>query len=65
MFRAKVDHPTFKTWRTLLEKIRESWTEVQISFLRTAEQKFKGSNDSSTKFRTANQRSGASTLSQK
>eukprot|EP00957_Ditylum_brightwellii_P044059 3343313-Ditylum_brightwellii.AAC.1 len=39
--------------------------EVQISFLQTAEQKFKGSNDSSTKLRTANQRSGASTLSQK
>eukprot|EP00957_Ditylum_brightwellii_P156516 11912038-Ditylum_brightwellii.AAC.1 len=50
MFRAKVDHPTFETWKSLSEKIRENWSKVQVSFLRTAEQKFKGSHDSSTKF---------------
>eukprot|EP00957_Ditylum_brightwellii_P038974 2946070-Ditylum_brightwellii.AAC.1 len=65
MFRAKVDHPTFETWKSLSEKIRENWSEVQVSFLRTAKQKFKGLHDSSTKFRSANQRSGAGTLSQK
>eukprot|EP00957_Ditylum_brightwellii_P070144 5328243-Ditylum_brightwellii.AAC.1 len=29
MFRAKVDHPTLETWKSLLEKIRENWSEVQ------------------------------------
>eukprot|EP00957_Ditylum_brightwellii_P083176 6324311-Ditylum_brightwellii.AAC.1 len=48
MFRAKVDHPTFETWKSLSEKIRENWAEVQVSFLRTAEQKLKGSHDLST-----------------
>eukprot|EP00957_Ditylum_brightwellii_P171028 13019446-Ditylum_brightwellii.AAC.1 len=65
MYWAKVDHPTFETWKSLLEKIRENWSEVQVSFLRTAEQKFKGFHNSSTNFRIVNQRSGASTPSQK
>eukprot|EP00957_Ditylum_brightwellii_P029536 2231568-Ditylum_brightwellii.AAC.1 len=29
IFRAKVDHPTFETWKSLSEKIRENWSEVQ------------------------------------
>eukprot|EP00957_Ditylum_brightwellii_P081961 6232507-Ditylum_brightwellii.AAC.1 len=65
MFRVKVDHPMFETWKSLLEKIRENRSKLQVSFLRRAEQKFKSSHNSSTKFRSANQRSGARTLSQK
>eukprot|EP00957_Ditylum_brightwellii_P211148 15365813-Ditylum_brightwellii.AAC.1 len=61
LFRAKVDHPTFETWKTLSEKIKESWEEIQVSFLKTAEQKFWGSHDSTTKFKSATQRSGAAT----
>ena len=58
IFRAKIDHPIFETWKTLSEKTKESWDDIQISFLRIAEQKFRGQHDTSTKFRSANQRSG-------
>ena len=33
LFRAKVDHPTFETWKSLSEKTKETWEELQVSFL--------------------------------
>ena len=59
LFRAKVDHPTFETWKSLSEKTKETWEEIQVSFLREAEQKFRGNHESSTKFKSATQRSSA------
>jgi hypothetical protein len=54
-FRAKIDHPTFSTWKLISEKNKEDWNSVQVSFLRFAEQQFIVSHDSSCKYRTANQ----------
>jgi hypothetical protein len=55
MFCAKIEHPTFSTWKLISEKNKEDWNSVQVSFLRFAEQQFTVSHDSSSKFRTANQ----------
>ena len=55
IFRAKVDHPTYDTWKELSETNREDWDSIQVSFLRVAEKKFKASHDTSDKFRSANQ----------
>ena len=65
IFRAKIDHPIFETWKTLSEKTKESWDDIQISFLRIAEQKFRGQHDTSTKFRSVNKRSGGGNNAQK
>eukprot|EP00957_Ditylum_brightwellii_P058769 4455396-Ditylum_brightwellii.AAC.1 len=48
MFRAKIDHPTFETWKSLSEKTKETWEDIQVSFLQVAEQKFWASHDSTT-----------------
>ena len=37
IFRAKVDHPTYDTWKELSETNREDWDSIQVSFLRVAE----------------------------
>lgn len=65
LFRAKIDHPTFDTWKSLSEKTKESWDDIQVSFLRVAEQKFRCIHDTSTKFRSAIQRSSNTQLNQK
>eukprot|EP00957_Ditylum_brightwellii_P070090 5323454-Ditylum_brightwellii.AAC.1 len=54
---AKVDHASFNTWKVLSEKDRENWTTIQVSFLRAAEKIFTTNHDTSSKVRTANQRS--------
>ena len=55
VFRAKINHPTFNTWKLISEKNKEDWDSVQVSFLRFAEQQFTVRHDSSCKYRTANQ----------
>ena len=59
LFRAKVDHPTFETWKSLYEKTKETWDEIQVSFLCESEQKFRENHESSTTFQSAMQQSGA------
>eukprot|EP00957_Ditylum_brightwellii_P168871 12853615-Ditylum_brightwellii.AAC.1 len=58
MFRAKIDHPTFETWKSLSEKTKETSEDIQVSFLQVAEQKFWVSHNSTTKFKPAIQHSG-------
>eukprot|EP00957_Ditylum_brightwellii_P014945 1126455-Ditylum_brightwellii.AAC.1 len=57
LLRAKVDHASFNTWKALSEKDREDWPTIQVSFLRAAEKIFITNHNTSSKFRTANQRS--------
>eukprot|EP00957_Ditylum_brightwellii_P025010 1892479-Ditylum_brightwellii.AAC.1 len=57
LLRAKVDHTSFHSWKALSEKDREDWPTNQVSFLRAAEKIFITNHDTSSKFRTANQRS--------
>eukprot|EP00957_Ditylum_brightwellii_P193338 14720679-Ditylum_brightwellii.AAC.1 len=54
---AKVGHALFNTWKALSEKDRENWSTIQVSFLRAAEKNLTTNNDTSSKFRIANQRS--------
>ena len=56
VFRAKVTHPAFDTWKQLSEKHKENWDEVQLTFLQAAEKQFKGNHEKSDKFRVANQK---------
>eukprot|EP00957_Ditylum_brightwellii_P136437 10405691-Ditylum_brightwellii.AAC.1 len=51
--------PSLFRAKSLSEKTEETWDEVQVSFLRVAEQKFRSSHDTSSKFRSANQKSGS------
>eukprot|EP00957_Ditylum_brightwellii_P079888 6075985-Ditylum_brightwellii.AAC.1 len=57
LLHAKVDHASFNTWKALSEKDREDWTTIQVNFLRAAERNLTTNHDTSSKFRTANQRS--------
>eukprot|EP00957_Ditylum_brightwellii_P064843 4919350-Ditylum_brightwellii.AAC.1 len=57
LLRAKVDHASFNTWKSLSEKDREDWPTIQVSFLRATEKNFTANHDTSSKFRSANQRS--------
>eukprot|EP00957_Ditylum_brightwellii_P009498 716393-Ditylum_brightwellii.AAC.1 len=54
---AKVEHASFNTWKALSENDREDWTSIQVSLLRAAWKNLTANHDTSTKFRTANQRS--------
>eukprot|EP00957_Ditylum_brightwellii_P110024 8392360-Ditylum_brightwellii.AAC.2 len=54
---AKVDHTSFNTWKALLENNRDEWQTIQLSLLRAAEKNLTANHDTSSKFRTANQRS--------
>eukprot|EP00957_Ditylum_brightwellii_P104740 7982547-Ditylum_brightwellii.AAC.1 len=67
LLRAKVDHTSFNTcWKALSEKDREDWPTIQVSFLRATERNLTVNHDTSSKFRTANQRSeGRETLTDK
>ena len=55
VFQAKVDHPSFETWKALSESKKEDWDNVQVLFLRQAEKTCMTNHDSTGKFRTANQ----------
>jgi hypothetical protein len=57
MLRAKIEHPSFVTWKALSENAKEDWSTVQVTFLREASKTFGANHDSSSKFRTATQRS--------
>eukprot|EP00957_Ditylum_brightwellii_P049651 3765092-Ditylum_brightwellii.AAC.2 len=57
LFRAKIEYPSFVTWKTLSENAKEDWSTVQATFFREASKIVDANHDSSSKFRTATQRS--------
>eukprot|EP00957_Ditylum_brightwellii_P030327 2296865-Ditylum_brightwellii.AAC.1 len=57
LLRAKLEHPSFVTWKSLSENANEDWSTVQVTFLREASKIFDTNHDSSSKFRTAAQKS--------
>ena len=56
LFRAKVDHHAFNLWKELSQNGNDDWETTQVNFLRAAEKHFGTNHDSSTKFRSANQK---------
>ena len=62
VFRSKVTHPVFDTWKTISERDNESWSDIKGSFLKfasTNEAKLKKRGDQSDKVRVQNQNSEA------
>ena len=57
LLRAKIDHPSFSTWKALSEKDKDDWETTQVTFLHEAHKNFEVDHDSSSKFRRANQKS--------
>ena len=55
LFRAKIHHPTYETWKEISETNKEEWKDIQISFLRVADRNTVGKHEQSDKFRTSNQ----------
>ena len=37
LFRAKIQHPTYNTWKEISETRKEVWNDIQVSFLRVAD----------------------------
>eukprot|EP00957_Ditylum_brightwellii_P072355 5499285-Ditylum_brightwellii.AAC.1 len=60
LLRAKVDDTSFNTWKALSERDMEDWPTIQVSFSRAAKKNLTANHDTSSKFRTANQRSEGS-----
>eukprot|EP00957_Ditylum_brightwellii_P188370 14340289-Ditylum_brightwellii.AAC.1 len=56
LLHAKVDHASFNTWKALSEKDREDWPTIQVSFLMAEEKNISVNHDTSSKFRTTDQR---------
>eukprot|EP00957_Ditylum_brightwellii_P098780 7524611-Ditylum_brightwellii.AAC.1 len=56
LLHAKVDHASFNTWKALSENDRKDWPTMLVIFLRAAEKNLITNHDTSSKFRTANQR---------
>ena len=66
IFRAKVEHSTYKTWKALSESKNEDWESIQVSFSRVAEKQYGiRTNDPGGRFHNNNQRYKKSTLSEK
>ena len=66
LFRAKVDNPTYKTWKAVSESKDESWEEIQVSFLHVSEEYYNPrTGDSIGKYLNSNQISEEATLLEK
>eukprot|EP00957_Ditylum_brightwellii_P078168 5942947-Ditylum_brightwellii.AAC.1 len=59
LLRAKVEYSAFDIWKALSEKDQENWDIIQVTFLRTAENHFGATHDTTTKFRSANQKTAS------
>ena len=53
LFRSKVDHPSYKTWKDNSESQREIWKDIQVSLLRVTDRRFGENYDKSDKFKSS------------
>eukprot|EP00957_Ditylum_brightwellii_P197173 15022566-Ditylum_brightwellii.AAC.1 len=51
--------PSLLRAKALSEKDQENWDTIQVTFLKTAEKHFGATHDTTTKFRSANQKTAS------